>query len=376
MTTPVPTPNPCLEKNSTLVPNPSTPLSGVEQLLRRFEDVPDFRVTNDNSRHLLLDIIASTICAILGGANSWDGVVRFVQAHETWFRTFLKFPHGMASHDTYRRIFLLLSTTTLETRFLEWMRDISGTLEVQQIALDGKTLCGSGVHFSGLKPLHLVSAFATENGVCLGQVATEKDSNEIPAIPQLLSLLTLKGTLVTIDAMGCQKAIAEAVVDGGGDYVLAVKGNQERLHEDVQTVLPIPSDKLASHRETDTYARTDELNGGRLETRQCQTSTNVLALRDQKEWKGIQTIARIDTRREYHGKIETETRYYISSRKLSASEVLQSVRSHWLIENQYHWVLDVVFGEDDHQLRAGNGPQNFATLRRLAQGLIKNYDNK
>lgn len=358
---------------SELAPNESR--SALQVLVERFEDVPDFRCGNDNQVHLLLDVLVSAICAVLGGANSWLSVARFVEAHQVWFRTFLRLPGGIPSHDTYRRIFLILDPRELNGRFTTWVRDISSQLKLKHLACDGKTLCGSGGGRTGLKALHLVHAFAVDNGVCLSQHAADAKSNEITAIPQLLNLLDLRGALVSIDAIGCQKDIAEEIVEGGGDYVLAVKGNQERLHDDVQQALQPASAGTAQPEQT-TSARTEEVNRGRLEKRTCYVSTDLSKIRDSKLWKGLKAIGVIISEREVGGKREVETRYYISSRVLSAHLLLQAVRDHWKVENQLHWVLDVVFGEDAHQLRVGNGPQNFSTLRKLAHALIKNTKPK
>jgi predicted transposase YbfD/YdcC len=345
--------------------------SALQHLVNRYRDCPDFRIDNENKAHLLVDILVSAICAVLGGANSWLAVERFCHAHETWFRSFLELPHGIPSHDTYRRVFLLLNPQELNSRFSGWMSDIHQGLNLKRIAFDGKTPCGSGGGRTGLTALHLVHAFATENGICLGQQAVDSKSNEITAIPELLKLLDLKEALVTIDAIGCQKAIAADIVGADADYVLAVKGNQERLHEDVrQTLTPVIADP--SEPGTETCARTEEVNRGREEKRTCHVSTDLSQIRDKLLWKGLKAIGVIISERIVNGKLETETRHFISSRILSASKLLECVRDHWKVENQLHWVLDVVFGEDAHQLRVGNGPKNFTTLRKLAHALIKN----
>jgi predicted transposase YbfD/YdcC len=379
------------------------PRSALEHLVDRFRDFPDVRIDNRNKDHLLVDILISAICAVLGGANSWLAVERFGHAHETWLRTFLELPNGIPSHDTYRRVFLILNAEELNRRFAIWMKDIHAHLELKHVALDGKTMCGSGGGRTGLTALHMVSAFATANGICLAQQAVDSKSNEITAIPELLKLLDLKGALVTIDAMGCQKEIAADIVNAGADYVLTVKENQERLHEDLQkTLAPIlqgnstpettTTDRLQSDRTpetttadplqedstpvTTTCAQTAGRNRGRSEKRTCYITTDLSQIRDKLLWKGLKAIGVTVSERECNGKIEVETRYYISSRVLSAQEMLKGVRDHWKIENQLHWVLDVVFGEDAHQLRVGNGPKNFTTLRKLAHALIKNSNPK
>ena len=344
--------------------------SALQHLVDRYRDFPDFRCGNDNQVHLLVDVLAIAICAVLGGANSWLAVQRFADTHQAWFRSFLELPGGMPSHDTCRRVFLRLDPQEMNRRFAAWMGEIAQRLQLKQVAIDGKTPCGSGGGNTGLPALHMVSAFATENGISLGQQATEAKSNEIAAIPQLLKLLDLAGALVTIDAMGCQKDIAAGLVAGGADYVLAVKGNQERLHDDVRQALE-PLIAGLGRQGTGSSVRTEEVNRGREEERTCHVSTDLGWIRDKAAWEGLKTIGAIVSERVVKGKAERETRYFISSRELTAAEMLRSVRDHWKIENQLHWVLDVVFGEDGHQLRVGNGPANFTTLRKLAHGLIK-----
>lgn len=359
-----------MESATNPAPTSAAP-SALQYLVDRYGDFPDHRLDNHNKKHLLVDILVSAICAVLGGANSWLAVERFCDSHETWLHSFLKLVNGIPSHDTYRQVFLALDPEGMNQRFATWMSDIHQGLQLKQVAFDGKTLCGSGGGRTGLPALHMVHAFATENGICLGQQAVDSKSNEITAIPELLKLLDVKGALVTIDALGCQKNIAATVIDREGDYVLAVKGNQEHLYEDVQQSLaPILAGPCEPN--TETGAQTVERNRGRLEKRTCYISTDLSKIRDKKLWKGLQALGVIVSEREVNGKREVEIRYFISSRVLSASRLLQSVRDHWKVENQLHWVLDVVFGEDAHQLRVGNGPRNFTTLRKLAHALIKN----
>jgi predicted transposase YbfD/YdcC len=348
---------------------------GLEHLVDRFRDCPDFRIDNENKTHLLVDILVSAICAVIGGANSWLAVERFCRAHETWLHSFLELPHGIPSHDTYRRVFLLLNPQEMNSRFATWTRDIHQALKLKQVAIDGKTMCGSGGGRTGLQALHLVHAFATENGICLAQQAVDAKSNEIVAIPELLKLLDIKGALVTIDAIGCQKEIAADIVTAEADYVLAVKGNQEHLHQDVQEALASSVAGVSEPATVDT-AQTEELNRGRQEKRTCYVSTDLSKIRDKILWKGLKVIGVIISERIVNGKLEMERRYFISSRILSANELLKCVRDHWKVENQLHWVLDVVFGEDAHQLRVGNGPRNFTTLRKLAHTLIRNCKTK
>lgn len=361
--------------NATSTPETSSETPSAMQLLvERFLDFPDFRRHNDNHCHLLVNVLVCSICAILGGCNSWLAVERFVLCHSDWFRTFLTLD-SVPSHDTFRRIFQFLDSDELDRRFSTWMADICDQLSLKQVAIDGKTMCGSGGGRTGLPALHLVHAFAVDNGICVAQQEVEGKSNEIKAIPELLRILDLKRALVTIDAMGCQKEIAKQIVNAEGDYVLAVKGNQEHLHEDVCQEMQ----KATANRgeiENEMQTETREQNRGRYETRKCYTSRNLEGIRDRQLWWGLRTIGMVICERVVGDKVERETRYFISSRELTAKELLASVRCHWQVENGLHWVLDVVYGEDGHQLRVGNGARNFTTLRKLTHALIKNSKPK
>ena len=348
----------------------SDPASALRHLVLLFEDCPDFGADNDNKAHLLSDIIVIALCAVMGGANAWTAVERFGEGHEAWFRTFLTLENGIPSHDTFQRVFARLDPEVLNSRFGGWMAEIGGALTWKHIAVDGKTMRGSADNKGRLKGLHVVHAFATANGVCLAQKVTAEKSNEITAIPELLKLLELKKSVVTIDAMGCPREIAAAIVDGQGDYLLAVKGNQEHLYEDVQTTLaPMLGGEIILPEAE--YARTEETSRGRDEKRICYVSTKVEHIRNQALWKNLAAVGVVISERVVNGKREMETRYFISSRVLTAQEFLKAVRDHWRVENQLHWVMDVVFGEDGHQLRKGSGPENFTLLRKLAHAMIK-----
>ena len=349
--------------------------SALERLLRLFHDCPDFRLDNHNKAHRLDEIIVTAICAVLGGANSWAAVERFADGREAWFLTFLTLENGLPSHDTYQRVFRLLNPEVLTGRFAGWLADIGGRLPVKQIAFDGKTMRGSADKGTGLAGLHLVHAFATANGVCLAQQAAAEKSNEITAIPELLKLLELKGAVVTIDAMGCQTEIAAAIIDGGGDYVLAVKGNQGHLHADVMAAAApmLGGDIIPTEAE---YAKTEEISRGRTETRICYVTDRLDGIRHQSRWKNLAAVGVVISERLVNGRREMEIRYFISSKVMTAHEFLRSARDHWLVENQLHWVLDVVFGEDGHQRRKGHGPENFGLLRKLVHALIKSGNPK
>lgn len=357
--------------NSALDPSSSA----LEHLVDRFRDYPDFRIYYGVPGHALVDILVIAICAVIGNANSWLAVQRFADSHESWFRSFLSLERGIPSHDTFRRVFQLLDPIELQRRFAVWVHDISDRLPSSHIAIDGKTLRGSDDSERGLSALHMVHAFATEQGICLAQQATTKKSNEITAIPELLRLLELRGALVTIDAMGCQTEIADQIVAAGGDYLLTVKGNQQHLHEDVQAIFE-EAVKGKGVGAATSMEETEEQNRGRREKRTCYTTSQLEGIRNRERWQNLRTAGMIVSERESEGKVEKEIRYFISSREMGAEEMLKGVRDHWKIENGLHWVLDVVFGEDDHQLQSGHGPANFTTLRKLAHALIKNSKPK
>jgi predicted transposase YbfD/YdcC len=345
----------------------TTPVS----LHHHFADLIDPRVERSR-RHELLDIIGIAICAVISGAESWTAVEAYGHAKHDWLAEFLRLPNGIPSHDTFRRVFCLLDPEAFQRSFADWIVALAecGVESRRPIPIDGKTVRRSGRRGRGLAPLHLVSAWAGANHVSLGQVAVDDKSNEITAIPRLLELLDLSGALVTIDAMGCQKKIAAKIVTGGGDYILAVKDNQPNLHQDIQ-------DSFDSALETDfagldwSVARTEETNRGRQEVRECHVIVRPTGLRDAALWKGLTAICLVLCRRVVEGVESIEFRYYIGSFAGTAEEYLNAIRGHWGIENSLHWVLDVVFREDDSRHHAGNSCENLALLRKLAISLLK-----
>jgi predicted transposase YbfD/YdcC len=323
-------------------------------------------------RHELLDIIGIAICAVVSGAESWTAVEAYGHAKHDWLKTFLALPNGIPSHDTFRRVFCVLDPAAFQRSFADWVAAMAdrgvGTLRI--IPIDGKTARRSGRRRSGLAPLHLVTAWASANHVSLGQVAVDEKSNEITAIPRLLEWLDLSGALVTIDALGCQKEIAAKIITRGGDYLLAVKDNQPNLHQDIK-------DCFDSALETDfaglefSVAQTEETNRGRQELRECHVIHRPAGLRDVGLWTGLAAICMVLSRRVEDGVESVEFRYYISSFAGTADEYLGATRSHWGVENSLHWVLDVVFREDDSRHHAGNSGENLGLLRRLAISLLK-----
>jgi len=340
-------------------------------LLEHLGRIPDPRVKR-TLRHELMDILVIALCAVIGGADDWVSVVQFGKAKIDWFSTFLKLPNGIASHDTFGRVFQILDSKVLEQVCIEWLQSIAGQVE-GVVAIDGKSLCGS--RNGKQSPLHIVSAWACQNSMLLGQVQTDKKSNEITAIPKLLKLLSIKGCIVTIDAMGCQKAITQAIIDSEADYVLTLKSNHPYLHRQVASW-------FKKNHETDfaqqTYSYSMENaqtnNHGRIESREhWLMEVPEYLRRATKHWTKLQTIAIVRRTRQVGEKSSEETHYYISSLPLSAGakSVAQAIRSHWAVENSLHWSLDVAFREDASQVRKDEGPANLACLRRLALTQLK-----
>jgi predicted transposase YbfD/YdcC len=337
----------------------------VPRLCDHFADLPDPRIDR-TKRHALLDIITIAMCAVICGADTWADVERFGHAKLPWFRTFLALPNGIPSHDTFGRVFAALDPAAFEAAFLGWVQALVGTTEGTVVAIDGKTARRSHDRAHDRGPLHLVSAWAAANRLVLGQVATDDHSNEITAIPALLDELALAGTVVTIDAMGCQTAIAAQIIDGDADYVLALKANQETLHELVVHHVAV-TDVPVGH-------RTVDKDHGRLEIRTCRATDDAAVIRwldPDGAWPGLRSVAAVTAERRVGETVTTETRYYLTSLPADPVRIGQAVRAHWGIENGLHWVLDVAFREDDSRVRSGNAAQNLALLRRLALTLLK-----
>ncbi len=326
---------------------------------------------DSNKRHKLIDIITIALCAVICGADTFEEIEEFGEVRKTWFETFLELPHGIPSHDTIARLFARINPKEFQRAFLGWVRSIQSVTK-GVIAIDGKTLRRSRT--KDTSPLHMVSAWASESNVVLGQVKTDAKSNEITAIPELLTLLALEGCIVTIDAMGCQKAIAEKIIDKGADYVLGLKGNQGMLHEDVELYF---QDGLASGFKDMPHDYYETIDGdhGRIETRRYWT-TSANWLLEKEQWQDLSTI--VMTQRECYqeGVTSLEYRYYITSMKNNAREIARAVRGHWGIENGLHWVLDIAFREDESRIRKDHAPANFAILRHMALNLLKQENSK
>jgi predicted transposase YbfD/YdcC len=342
------------------------------ELLAHFHDLDDPRVS-PATRHQLLDIVAIAVCAVICGADTWVEVETFGRAKRDWLGTFLALPHGIPSHDTFGRVFAALDPDQFERGFRSWVAAVVEVSAGTVVAVDGKTLRRSHDRTQGKAALVLVSAWAEANRLLLGQVAVAPGSNEIPAIPALLQSLALDGSIVTVDAIGCQTAIAAQIVAQEADYVLALKENQETLHEAVAFLFAAgQADGFAGLRH-DAH-RTIEKNHGRIEVRQVWTIADpaVIAYLDPHgAWPQLRSVAMVVAERRVGEDVSRESRYYLSSLPGDAATVGAAVRAHWGIENRLHWVLDIAFREDESRVRQGHADQNLALLRRLALNLLR-----
>jgi predicted transposase YbfD/YdcC len=354
-----------------------------KSLVEHFATITDHRV-NRTKDHPLINILVIGICTLLCGGETFNDMEDFGHAKREWFETFLDLSHGIPSHDTFNRVFSALDPQEFQQVFMSWTQSLRQAVPDEIVAMDGKAL--RRALKKDQKCQVIVSAWAEDNALVLGQLKVDDKSNEITAVPQLLRALELSGCIVTLDAMGCQKDIAREIKESDAEYVLALKGNHETVHREVQEFLdtaiaeskswkppgaiPNPiAEKLASQ-------KTVEKDHGRIETREYYQSANLDWFADLAKWEGLQTVGMVEAKREVNGKITTERRYYLSSLPLDVARFARAVRGHWGIENKLHWVLDVQFGEDQSRARTGYAAENLATLRRFALNLLKSEKTK
>ena len=329
------------------------------------EDPRDIR----GKEHLLLDIITIALCAVISGAEGWEDMAEYGRAKQDWLSTFLALPSGIPCADTFGRVFARLDPEQMQCCFINWVKAISELLEAEVVGIDGKTLRYSGDKGCGKAAIHMVSAWASANRLVLGQRKVDDKSNEITAIPALLKVLEIAGCIVTIDAMGCQKEIASTIIEGGADYVLALKRNQGGLLEDVQWLFQQAQESKFED-VTHSFAQSIDKGHGRIEIRRCWTLSQLDYLIQKPLWQGLQTVVLVQSERRYNGQMTTENRFFISSLPSQAALLMNAVRTHWSIENSLHWVLDVSFHEDACRIHRDSAPQNMALLRHLALNLL------
>lgn len=352
-------------------------------LITHLSEVPDPRIDRRKD-HDLIDVLVISVCTLLCAGETFNDMEDFGKAKYDWFKTFLNLRNGIPSHDTFNRIFAALDPQQFLDCFLRWTQSLRQAVSQEIVALDGKALRRALDKDQSVK--YIVSAWAESNDLVLGQLKVADKSNEITAVPELLRVLELSGCIVTLDAMGCQKQIAKEIIEADADYVLALKGNQETVHQEVKSFLdaalaereaPRPAGaKLSRAAATLSSVETVEKDHGRLETRRYYQSDQLDWFVDRAKWEGLKSVGMVESIRELDGKATVERRYYLASLPLGVETFARAVRSHWGVENKVHWIMDVCFGEDQSRARTGHAAENLATLRRLALNLLKKEKTK
>ena len=348
---------------------PKKPLEAIEE---HFSKVHDPRVDR-TKEHKLMDMIAIALCAVICGAEGWVDIELFGKSKLPWLKTFLELPNGIPSHDTFGRVFARIDGQQFQLAFQEWVWAVNDIVQGQVINIDGKQLRGSKDKVLGKRAIYMVSAWAEENELVLGQRKVDEKSNEITAIPELLKMLALSGCIVTMDAIGTQTNIAKTIVEAEADYVLSVKQNQGHLYEDISVLFGVDQAQNFKYASLE-YAKTTHKDHGRIEVRECWSTSNPAYLnliRDRENWLGLESVAMVIATRIIEGQETKKIRFYISSLPSNAERLLHIVRKHWSIENDLHWVLDVALHEDHSRIRKEQAPENLAVLRHIALNLLK-----
>jgi predicted transposase YbfD/YdcC len=333
-----------------------------------FSHVPDFRIER-SKLHLLDEILMLSLCAVLCGAEDFEDIENYGKEKEAFLRTFLSLPNGIASHDTIDRVFRYMDKDSFQKCLLDWSKELLDFINYHQINIDGKVLRGTARAGKPKSGICLVSAWACEQGLCLGQLQSEEKSNEITAIPQLLASLDVKDAVVSIDAIACHQTTASLIVEKEGHYLLSLKKNNKGLYEQVADYLQARKTSFESH-------KWEDFGSGRIETRTAYLCNGLDLLDDLQDWPAISSVVMIEAKRESNGKVEEETRFYLSSLKATAADFNHLVRSHWSIENSLHWHLDVTFNEDRSRICQDNAPANMGLLRKIALQVLKQASDK
>ncbi len=338
--------------------------------IHHFSIIPDPRIER-HKQHQLIDILFLSVCAVLSGAEGWEDIEDFGLAKLAWLKRYLPFENGIPKHDTIARVLSRLEPSSIQHCFIHWVQDIAQAAQMNVIAIDGKTARGSFKTKSRKDALHMVSAWSCGHGLVLGQHRVDTKSNEITAIPKLLELLDIKDSTITLDAMGCQHDIVDKIIEKGGDYVIALKGNQGHLHEEVKDWFYHAQHNKLKNIASSQYEHTDS-GHGRIEVRRClQLEINHDWLTSAEKWSSIKSVVRIESQRHIGEKTTIEHRYYISSHSLNAERLNGIIRNHWGVENSLHWTLDMTFREDDSRIRRGNAAEVMNVFRKLALNTLK-----